>query len=69
MRPKSILLDLPSTHDIVTHLHNEFVCWIGKPKVAIKVLSIFMVQNITDVPVKMEGGPGFSRCNFRLLDS
>ena len=69
MQPKSILLDLPSTHDIVTHLHNEFVCWMGKLEVEIKVHSIFMVQNITDVPVKIEGGPRFSHCNFRLLDS
>jgi len=40
MRPKSTLLDLPSTHDVVNHLHNEFVHWMGKLEAEIKVLNI-----------------------------
>jgi hypothetical protein len=40
MRPKSTLLDLPSTHDVVNHLHNEFVRWMGKLETEIKVLNI-----------------------------
>jgi hypothetical protein len=39
MQPKLMLLDLPSAHNIIKHLHNEFVCWMGELEVEIKVLS------------------------------
>jgi len=39
MRPKSTLLDLPSTHDVVNHLHNEFVRWLSELQAEIKVVS------------------------------
>ncbi|KAF8235081.1 hypothetical protein L208DRAFT_1065881, partial [Tricholoma matsutake] len=32
MRPKSISLDLPTTYNVVKHLHNEFVRWIDQLK-------------------------------------
>jgi len=37
MRPKAGTLDLPSTHDITTYIHNEFVEWLTKLKVDITV--------------------------------
>ncbi|KAF8232230.1 hypothetical protein L208DRAFT_1273067, partial [Tricholoma matsutake] len=37
MRPKSILQDLPTTHDVTSHLHNEFVKWLTQLKNDIKV--------------------------------
>ncbi|KAF8232058.1 hypothetical protein L208DRAFT_1064199, partial [Tricholoma matsutake] len=37
MRPKSISLNLPTTHDVVKHLHNEFVRWIDRLKQDIEV--------------------------------
>jgi len=41
MQPKSVSLDLLSSHDVMTHLHNEFVCWVGKLEAEIKVLAFF----------------------------
>jgi len=41
MQPKSILLDLPSTHNVVNHLHNKFVHWVCRLEVEIKVVNIF----------------------------
>jgi len=41
MRPKSMLSDLPSTHDVVTHLHNEFVHWMGELEAEIDIVNIF----------------------------
>ena len=32
-----MLQDLPSTHKVVNHLHNEFVSWMGKLEAEIKV--------------------------------
>ncbi|KAF8236928.1 hypothetical protein L208DRAFT_1217724, partial [Tricholoma matsutake] len=32
MRLKSMLQDLPTTHDIVNHLHNKFVKWLAQLK-------------------------------------
>jgi hypothetical protein len=32
MRPKTTKKDLPSTHDLVVHIHNEFVAWMKKLK-------------------------------------
>ena len=37
MRPKTRIEDLPMTHDITVHLHNEYVAWIEKLKSDIKV--------------------------------
>jgi len=41
MRPKLTLLDLPSMHDVVGHLHNEFVHWLDRLEVEIKVCDDF----------------------------
>ena len=41
MRPKSTLSDLPSTHDVVSHLHNEFVRWMGELEAEINVVNNF----------------------------
>ena len=32
MRPKTSQNDLPSTHDLVVYIHNEFVAWMKKLK-------------------------------------
>jgi hypothetical protein len=37
MRPKTGLQDLPTTHEVVTHLHNEFVTWLEQLKKDIEV--------------------------------
>ena len=59
MWPTSILLDLPSTHDVSTHLHNEFVSWMGNLKAEIKVLNGFHgIEQRTDTLVKIKEAPG-----------
>ena len=37
MRPKSTTADLPSTHDVKVHLHNEFVKYMKDLKESIIV--------------------------------
>ena len=37
MRPKSALVDLPTMHQVVTHLHNEFIKWLAELKEDIEV--------------------------------
>src|SRR5271155_3529317 len=37
MRPRSTISDLPSTHDVKVHLHNEFVKHIKSLKAAITI--------------------------------
>ncbi|KAI0278183.1 hypothetical protein BC826DRAFT_927201, partial [Russula brevipes] len=37
MRPKTLLADLPTTSDIMAHLHNEFVIQIRQLKADIEV--------------------------------
>ncbi|KAF8224865.1 hypothetical protein L208DRAFT_1308647, partial [Tricholoma matsutake] len=43
MRPKSMLQDLPTTHDVVNHLHNEFVKWLAQLKEDIDVCAYIQV--------------------------
>jgi hypothetical protein len=38
MRPKTTKADVPTTHDVMSHLHNEFVEWLLKLKADIEVL-------------------------------
>ena len=42
MWPKSVSLDLLSSHDVMTHLHNKFIHWMGKLEAEIKVLAFFV---------------------------
>ena len=45
MRPKAIKADLPSTHDIQTYIHNQFVAFFNKLKAKFKVstdLNLFL---------------------------
>ena len=35
------MLDLLSSHDVMTYLHNKFIYWVGKLEAEIKVLSNF----------------------------
>ena len=39
MRPKSTKHDLPTTHDILNHLHNKFVQWLEDTSTEIEVKS------------------------------
>jgi hypothetical protein len=32
MRPKSVRQDMPSTHEVTTYIHNEFVNWLNQLK-------------------------------------
>ena len=41
MRPKSTLTDLPTTHDVITHLHNEFVKWLAQLKKDVEVSEFY----------------------------
>jgi hypothetical protein len=43
MRPKTTKADVPTTHDVMSHLHNEFVGWLRELKANIEVL----VESIT----------------------
>jgi len=36
-----MLSDLPTTHDVVGHLHNEFVRWMGELEAEINVVNNF----------------------------
>jgi hypothetical protein len=38
MRPKTTNADVPTTHDVMSHLHNEFVGWLQELKADIEVL-------------------------------
>ncbi|KAF8478745.1 hypothetical protein DFH94DRAFT_619600, partial [Russula ochroleuca] len=38
MRPKTIKADLPTTYNVMSHLHNEFVGWLQQLKADIEVL-------------------------------
>jgi hypothetical protein len=38
MRPKTTNADVPTTHDVMRHLHNEFVGWLHELKADIEVL-------------------------------
>jgi hypothetical protein len=40
MRPKAVRLDMPSTHDITTYIHNQFVVWLKELKTDILVSTI-----------------------------
>jgi hypothetical protein len=44
MRPKSTLKDLPSTCDVASHLHNEFVNWLEQLKNDIEVSPLAMFK-------------------------
>ena len=49
MRPKSTTSDIPSTHDVKTHLHNQFVKHMKSLKEQIKVrISLFCMLDKTD---------------------
>jgi hypothetical protein len=37
MRPKAGRQDIPSTHDVATYIHNEFVKWLKELKDKIQV--------------------------------
>ncbi|KIL54920.1 hypothetical protein M378DRAFT_46170, partial [Amanita muscaria Koide BX008] len=39
MRPKTKTRELPSSHDVATYLHNEYITWLKETKDAIKVRS------------------------------
>lgn len=41
MRPKTTKADVPTTHDVMSHLHNEFVGWLQELKADIEVLESF----------------------------
>ena len=32
MKPKAVRNDMPSTHDVTTYIHNEFVKWLKELK-------------------------------------
>ena len=50
MRPKSTLTDLPTTHDVITHLHNKFVKWLAQLKKDVEV-SEFYSDESRDLPI------------------
>jgi hypothetical protein len=37
MRPNAVQQDILSTHDVTTHIHNEFVKWLKELKEDIQV--------------------------------
>lgn len=49
MRPKTTDADLPTTHDILNHLHNEFVKWLQQLKTDIEVIRVLLILLSTEV--------------------
>jgi len=49
MRPKAALRDLPTTHDVVTHLHNEFVDWVAQLTKDIEVRAPGRISTTADM--------------------
>ncbi|KAG2065558.1 hypothetical protein BDR04DRAFT_1032455, partial [Suillus decipiens] len=43
MRPSSTKLDLPSTHDVMTYVHNSFIDFFSKLKSDIQVHFFFQI--------------------------
>jgi hypothetical protein len=37
MRPKMLRVDLPSTHEVTTYIHNKFIVWLKELKTDIEV--------------------------------
>lgn len=48
MRPRSTTLDLPTSHDVKVHLHNEFVMHMRALKEEIKVRNLRDQIRLTD---------------------
>jgi hypothetical protein len=44
MRPKTTKADVPTTHDVMSHLHNECVGWLHELKADIGVLITLMTR-------------------------
>lgn len=58
MRPKSNLQDLPTTGDVVSHLHNKFVKWLEQLKNDIKVSHLRSSKLTQDLPFFIQTAPG-----------
>jgi hypothetical protein len=58
MRPKTIKADLPTTYNVMSHLHNEFVGWLQQLKADIEVLES-IPSNIGSLTLyKSQAAPG-----------
>jgi len=64
-----MLSDLPSMHDVVIQLHNEFICWMGELEADINVLEIFHHLEYHWCTSNNWGGSGVGLYNSRWLDS
>ena len=51
MRPKAVKRDMPSTHDVTTYIHNQFVNWLKELKSDISVS--FINDCITGITYSM----------------
>jgi hypothetical protein len=58
MRPKSTLQDLPTSRDVVKHLHNEFVKWTAELKNDIKVSTYVQICQKTSRLTILQATPG-----------
>jgi hypothetical protein len=45
MRPKAMIVDLPSTHDVSKYIHNKFVEWLTDLKMQIRVSNMIIMTN------------------------
>lgn len=58
MRPKAVRQDIPSTHQVTTYIHNEFVKWLTEMKSDILV-SLYQTPNTnTNILLFYQGTPG-----------
>ena len=68
MRPTLALQDLPTTHDVVNHLHNEFAKWVSQLKDDIEV-SEFYASKSQGIPKLRIDGSRTDLHNSRYVDS
>jgi hypothetical protein len=60
MRPKTTKADVPTTHDVMSHLHNEFVGWLQEMKADIEEFRVNHLEDIITYPSYFSGCSGFN---------
>ena len=70
MRPKSISQDLPTTHDVISHLHNEFVKWLAQLRNDIEVSGYIQTSQLeTYLFIQMSPGKISTTADMWTVDT
>ena len=56
MKPKAVRNDMPSTHNVTTYIHNQFVIWLNEVKS--DILVSFLEQWLCDLLNEGKVAPG-----------